>query len=192
MKSCACDVKYPIRTYRCRANKSPRPSTRVRSRARARAHTSRVHSGERVEFSRGFARRRRPVYIESVYRRAVRGYAAAAPRCRGETQVTPTGRRDDTSRARADCRSHPRPRRLPQKRRRRVNTEGYATRQHVDHDARVDGRRRSPADASSGKSQASSSSVTPCRRHSPTARTSPPPLLKVSQGSCDSFPHTVR
>lgn len=43
-------------------------------------------------------------------------------------------------------------RRLPGKRRRRVNTEGYATRHHVDHDARVDGRRRSPADASSGKS----------------------------------------
>lgn len=121
-----------------------------------------MHSGKRVEFSRGRARReyhsfvpfvrsferrrrRRLAYIESVYRHAVRGYAAA-PRCRGETQVTPTGR--DATRAERARRSHPRLR----PRRRRVNTEGYATRQHVDHDARVDGRRRSPADASSGKS----------------------------------------
>lgn len=102
VKTCACDIKsrsYAYKSYTGRINRIPRASG--------------VHSGKRVEFSRGPARReyhsfvpfvrsferrrrRRLAYIESVYRHAVRGYAAA-PRCRGETQVTPTGR--DATRA---------------------------------------------------------------------------------------------
>jgi len=81
-------------------------------------------------------------YIDALPAHAVRGYAAA-PRRRGD-QVTPTRRAGRAVRAHIRVSS-------PEKRRRRVNTVGYATRQHVDYDARVDGRHRSPADTPSGK-----------------------------------------